>query len=92
MSVVVVGQIPDQSVYEEVTSRVLDNEQLPEGCRVHIAGPSSGGFRVITVWDSEEQYQQFRDEKLLPAIQEVSGGNVEGPAAEVQQVHKHLTA
>jgi hypothetical protein len=92
MAVVVVGQVPDQGAYDEVSSRVLDNEQLPEGCRVHIAGPANGGFRVITVWDSEEQYERFRDEKLLPAIQEASGGNVDGPRAEVQPVHKHLTA
>jgi hypothetical protein len=91
MAVVVVGQVPDQGTYDEVSSRVIDNEQLPEGCLVHIAGPSSGGFRVITVWESEEQYQQFRAEKLLPAIQEVSGGNVAGPDAEVQPVHKHIT-
>jgi hypothetical protein len=92
MAIVVVGQAPDQGTYDEVTSRVLDNEQLPAGCLDHIAGPSGGGFRVITVWESEEQYQQFRDEKLLPAIQEVSGGNVEGPDAEVQPIHKHITA
>lgn len=90
MAVVVVGEIPNQSAYDEVSSRVLDNEQLPEGCRVHIAGPANGGFRVITVWDSQEQYEKFREEKLLPAIQEVSG-SAEGPVADVQPVHKYLT-
>jgi hypothetical protein len=90
MAVVVVGEIPNQSVYDEVSSRVLDNEQLPDGCKVHIAGPANGGFRVITVWDSEEQYQRFREEKLLPAIQEVSGSS-EGPTADVQPIHKYLT-
>jgi len=92
MAVVVVGQVPDQGTYDEVSSKVLDTEQLPEGCLVHIASPSSSGFRVITVWESEDQYQQFRNEKLLPAIQEVSGGAVEGPDAEVQPVHRHITA
>jgi hypothetical protein len=92
MAVVVVGQAPNQEAYDEVSSRVMDNEQLPEGCLVHIASPSSGGFRVITVWESEDQYNQFRDQKLIPVFQEVSGGNAEGPAAEVQPVHKHLTA
>jgi hypothetical protein len=92
MAVVVVGMAPDQSTYEEVSSRVVGDDQLPEGCQVHIAGPAEGGFRVITVWDSEEQYQQFRDEKLVPAMQEVSGGEAEGPQAEVRPVHTHLTA
>lgn len=92
MAVVVVGRVPEQGVYDQVTEKVLDGEQLPDGCQVHIAGPDSEGFRVITVWDSEEQYNRFRDEKLVPAIQEVSGGAAEGPGAEVHPLHKFLTA
>jgi hypothetical protein len=92
MAVVVVGLAPDQGTYDEVSNRVMDNDQLPEGCLVHIAGPSNGGFRVITVWETEDQYQRFREEKLLPAFQEVGGGDARGPDAEVQPVHKHITA
>jgi hypothetical protein len=92
MAVVVVGQLPDQVTYDAVSGRVLDNEHLPEGCLVHIASPANGGFRVVTVWNSEGDYKRFREEKLLPAIQEVSGGNVQLPDAEVQQVHKHISA
>jgi hypothetical protein len=44
---------------------VAPNDQLPEGCVDHIAAPMDGGWRVITVWDSEEQFKQFRDEKLI---------------------------
>ena len=92
MAVVVVGMAPDQQTYDEVSNRLMESEQLPEGCLVHIASPASGGFRVITVWESEDQYRQFREEKLIPAMQEVSGGNADGPDAEVQPVHKHITA
>ena len=55
MAVVVVNEIPqgNQTVYDEVSARVTPNDQLPEGCQVHIAGPSGTGWRVITVWDSE---------------------------------------
>ena len=60
MAVVVVGMAPDQETYDEVSSRLMESEQLPEGCLVHIASPASGGFRVITVWESEDQYRQFR--------------------------------
>ena len=44
MAIVVVNEIPqgDQSFYEEVSARLLPNDQLPEGCRVHIAGPLNG--------------------------------------------------
>jgi hypothetical protein len=52
-------------VLPSVSARVAPNDQLPEGCVDHIAAPMDGGWRVITVWDSAEQFKQFRDEKLI---------------------------
>ena len=93
MAVVVVNEIPrgDQSFYDEVSARVLPEGGLPEGCQVHIAGPSGGGWRVITVWDSAEQFQQFRNEKLLPAIQELGRGEMVAPNIDAQPVHRLIT-
>ena len=92
MSIVVIGRVPSQGAYEGVTSRVMQGDQMPDGCQVHIASPDGGEMRVITVWDSEESWNEFREQKLVPAIQEVTGGAVEGPGAEVQRVHKFLAA
>ena len=94
MSVVVVAEIEggDQNFYDQVSARVAPNDQLPEGCVVHIAGPSDVGWRVITVWDSDEQFQQFRNEKLIPAAQEVAGPDRVAPNIETHPVHKHITA
>ena len=94
MAVVVVAEIPggNQSFYEEVTGRVMPDDRLPDGCRVHIAGPLNEGWRVITVWDSEEQFQQFRNEKLLPAMQEAGAGESVAPRIEPNEVHKLLMA
>ena len=94
MAIVVVNEIPqgDQSFYEEVSARVLPNDQLPEGCRVHIAGPLNGGWRVITVWDSEERFQQFRNEKLLPAMTEVGSEARIAPNIKAQPVHRLITS
>jgi hypothetical protein len=50
------------------------------------------GWRVITVWDSEEQFQQFRDEKLIPAIREAGGEDRIAPHITAQPVHKLITA
>ena len=91
MSVVVSAISPgiDADRYEAVTDRVMPGDQLPEGCDLHIAGPVEQGWRVITVWDSREAFDQFREEKLLPAIREVAEG---GPPPvlqpEVNEVHK----
>jgi heme-degrading monooxygenase HmoA len=66
--------------------------KVPEGCQVHIAGPVDNGWRVITVWDSEEQFQQFRDEKLIPAIREIGAEDRIAPEVTSNPVHKLITA
>jgi hypothetical protein len=79
-------------MYEAVTARVMPGDQLPPGCELHIAGPVEQGWRVITVWESRETFDRFRQEKLLPAIQELAGDEAP-PAAEpeVNPVHKLIT-
>jgi hypothetical protein len=95
MAVVVVAEIEngDQDFYDQVTAKVMpDGEQLPDGGKVHIAGPSGIGWRVITVWDSEEQFHEFRNEKLIPAIREVIGEGGVAPDITVEPVYRLITA
>jgi hypothetical protein len=92
MAVVIVNEMrgADQSLYDEVNPRVMPGGQLPEGCRVHIASPIDDGWRVITVWDSEEQFQEFRDTKLIPTLQESGYGDRVAPSITAQPVHNLL--
>jgi hypothetical protein len=94
MAVVVVNEMQggDQGFYDQVTNVVMPGGQLPDGCKEHIAGPVEGGWRVITVWDSEEQFQQFRTGKLIPALQAQGRDDVVAPSIESQPVHRHITA
>lgn len=43
----------------------------PKGARLMLAGPANPGWRVISVWDSEEARDRFFAERLAPAYQEV---------------------
>jgi hypothetical protein len=94
MAIVVVAEIEggSQELYERVNRSVMAGGELPEGSTVHIAGPIEGGWRVITVWDSEEQFNQFRQEKLIPALQEAGEGDRVEPQIQTQEVHTLLTA
>jgi hypothetical protein len=94
MAVVIVNEIEggDQDFYDQVNPKVIEGGTLPDGCQVHIAGPVENGWRVITVWDSEEQFQQFRDEKLIPTIREVGGEDRIAPKISADPVHKLITA
>ena len=43
----------------------------PEGARLVLGGPAAPGWRMITVWDSEEALERFFAERLAPAYGEV---------------------
>jgi hypothetical protein len=43
-----------------------------EGRIFHVAGPrEGGGWRVVDVWESQEAWDKFLQEKLGPVLQEV---------------------
>jgi hypothetical protein len=94
MAVVVVNEMQggEQGFYEQVTNRVMPNNQLPDGCLDHIAGPMEGGWRVITVWESDEQFDRFRNETLIPAMQEAGRGESVAPAINTNPVFRHIKA
>jgi hypothetical protein len=94
MAVVIVNEIDggSQEMYDAVNPKVMPGGDLPEGCQLHIAGPIDGGWRVITVWDSEEQFNEFRDTTLIPALQEAGEGARVAPSISVRPVYNLLTA
>jgi hypothetical protein len=94
MAIVIVNEIEggNQDFYDQVNSKVMPGGNLPDGCQVHIAGPMENGWRVITVWDSDDQFQQFRDENLIPAIREVGGEDRIAPSIKTSPVHRLITA
>ena len=94
MAVVIVNEIEggSQDLYDEITPNVMEGGNLPDGCQLHIAGPYESGWRVITVWESEERFQQFRDEKLIPAIREAGAQDRIAPSITANPVHKLITA
>jgi hypothetical protein len=94
MAVVIVNEIEGgtQDLYDQVNPKVMPGGQLPDGCQIHIAGPVDNGWRVITVWDSDERFERFRDEKLIPALREAGGEDRVAPAIKTNPVHNLLTA
>jgi hypothetical protein len=57
-----------QEIYDRVRER-LGMENATGGI-FHIAGPSpNGGWRVIEVWESEEDAKRFVKERMLPAFE-----------------------
>ena len=39
------------------------------GCRLHLSGPlDGGGRRLVTLWDSREQFEAWRDDRLAAVL------------------------
>jgi hypothetical protein len=56
--------------YDAVTERVRVDRERPPGLIVHAAGFTTDGvFRIIDVWETEEQAQRFHNERLGPILE-----------------------
>jgi hypothetical protein len=64
-----------RELYETLTERAFGTLQPtvpPEGLILHAAGPlPEGGWRIFDVWESEEAFWRFFDERMLPAAREL---------------------
>ena len=67
--------------YEASIGAVHPGEgRLPDGQIFHAAGPSVGGWTIVAVHDSRQSWEAFRDNTLLPRMQQgIQGGFVSAP-------------
>jgi hypothetical protein len=57
-----------QEIYDKIRAQL--GLEKPAGGIFHVAGPSpNGGWRVIEVWESEEEARRFLEERFFPALQ-----------------------
>jgi hypothetical protein len=75
--------------YDSVNER-LTQEEAPAGLVLHFAGfdEDAGVFRIVNVWETREQGERYRDEKVLPTVREVVPGGGRPPKREtVYELH-----
>lgn len=83
----------DLGRYEAVGAEI--GTETSSGAIIHAAGLYEGKLRVIEVWESEDAYRRFRDERLTPALQKVIGPEAVSsdwppPGLEPMEVHNLL--
>ena len=60
-----------QDQYNQVM-RTLDlDKNPPAGGIFHVAGFTAGTLHVLDVWESQQAFQNFFEERIQPAVQEV---------------------
>ncbi len=66
---------------------------LPDGQLFHAAGPSADGWTIVAIHDSQESWERFRDDVLMPRIaQGIEGGFTAPPQETTFDVHKQATS
>jgi len=65
-----------QEQYEASLAAVHPSrDTLPDGQIFHAAGPSAEGWIVVAIHESQESWERFRDDVLMPRLQAgVEGG------------------
>ncbi len=52
-----------------------DRKTLPKGQIFHAAGRSAGGWTIVAVHETKESWEKFRNEILMPRMQQgITGG------------------
>jgi len=71
VAISVAVQVQDLTAEEDAALlQALDLEDSPPagGRIIRIAGPQGGGRRIRGIWDSNTDYERFRDDRLMPAL------------------------
>jgi hypothetical protein len=78
--------------YETVSNAIGSDDDPPAGLIVHAAGEVDGKWQSVAVWESEEAYERFRDERVLPAVRQTLGDSAieAGPPPMESFEVKHL--
>ena len=60
----------DADSFAAMDARILPDGRPPEQLTFHVNGPIEGGWCVIDTWDSKEDRDRFRDERIAPVAQD----------------------
>jgi hypothetical protein len=80
-------------MYDGVQAELDIANDPPEGLIFHWAGEVDGMWTVMDVWEAREAFDRFREERLFPAIQSVSGMDPAGgpqPTITEFEVHNYV--
>jgi hypothetical protein len=93
MAIMIVHQGADwnQELYDQTMERVIpDPSNPPDGLVAHFGAPGdAGGWRVCDIWESQEQWDSFREETLIPAVQEMQAPPFD---SEITELHNKIVS
>jgi len=91
VAIAVIGEMPggnaetDQAMMQQLG---VSPTSPPAGSLARMAGPMEGGWRIISVWESQEAWDTFRRERLEAAFQQMGRP---APSFQVWQIETFFT-
>ncbi|MGO9487516.1 MAG: hypothetical protein ACLQBB_00630 [Solirubrobacteraceae bacterium] len=76
-------QAVSAEIYDAVTAELDIASRHPVGLISHAAGEVDGSWQIVEIWESEGYAQRFDRERMVPAIEAVTGSPPPGDAPTV---------
>ena len=90
MAVLVVIEVPGGS--SELDEALIEAWHLkgnpPSGNRLRMAGPMDGGWRVVSLWDSADQFETFLEGRLHLPLGDAGEGMPTFTVWEIETVNR----
>jgi hypothetical protein len=82
------------SNYDRVQEMLGTRDNPPAGGLVHSAGfdEQAGVFRVFDVWESEEAWNAFLNDRLMPVVQPLMQQGSAPPETRTYHLHEFMSA
>ncbi len=79
----------NSDVYDSVMEHLdWDGTPLPQGFISHSAGSTATGWLVFDVWESQEDFERFYQERLKQALEAATGGQAPQIQPTFVQIHR----
>jgi hypothetical protein len=72
MPVLLVADIPGGTAEQDdaIVKALGLADDPPKGALMRVAGPSDAGWRIVSLWDTREDFEAFRETRLNPALEQ----------------------
>jgi hypothetical protein len=95
MAVAVIQEFPiegnDRTTtnYDRIQEALGTRSDPPDGGLVHTAGfdEQAGLFRIFDVWESQEAWDAFFNDRLMPVVRPLMEGAGRAPETRIYQLH-----
>jgi hypothetical protein len=77
------GATPDQ--YDRMRDKLDWENDVPDGAVQHVVWFDGGGMNIVDVWESEDTFNAFIQNHVMPAVQEL--GIPGQPDVQIDQAH-----